>query len=237
LQGAPRLKSFNPGPDAHKDGGKRPTESKENHMTTRKPLGHALLLGFSLLAFVALPAMASGATLTNEEGEALEGGAPLQAFSNNLKLTNSNGVEILCVESYLSGEVTSNPPAEASIESGTFTGSGGGACTTNVSGITSDFTVHLSIPFRITSLFHWHLGSPVKITTGLTAESETVAFCVYERATSVSGTYTEANPTTLTIESSQTFVAVEGSSPICGMGATLTGSFSLSSSGGAVGIA
>jgi hypothetical protein len=206
-------------------------------MTIRKPFGIGLALGLIALAFAAMPALASAGTFTDSEGEPLGEGEPLQASSSNLTFVNSNGIALLCADDTLSASVGSTPD-DAFIESATFTGAGGEPCATNISGVFADFTVAAGWTFQLTeSEDVWHLKEHIVFTmTTTNSAHESFAHCTYTRATSVTGTYTTANPTTLTIGAGQTFVAAEGSSPFCGTATVLTGEFSLSSTGGSVGI-
>jgi hypothetical protein len=188
----------------------------------------------ALVAMAAVPAMASAVTLTAPAGTALTPGEAITAFSSNLVVTRSNGLRFQCTENHLVGEVETNgaPTSTSKINSATFT-TNGGACLTNVPGLTIDFSASAeSLPwtlhFKPKDL--WTLTHPV-FTTTFTEGGVSVAHCTFT-ATEVTGTYTTSpNPLVLTITSGN-FVRIEPGIATCpDATATLTGSAAVTSGG------
>lgn len=113
-----------------------------------------LMAAIAAAGVMAVPAMASAATVTLHEktagGTALATGTAVTGFSSNLKFHTKEGPVLECAESTVHGKVTANPGATVAIESGSFTASGGGPnCLTNVPGLTAVITA---------SGFNWSAG-------------------------------------------------------------------------------
>jgi hypothetical protein len=197
---------------------------------------HAIFAALlALVAMAAVPAMASAVTLTAPAGTKLVAGSPLLATSSNLVFTGSNGVELKCTENNFVGEVETNgaPTSTSKINSATFTGTGGGACATNVPGLTANVTtVASSLPWIIhfKTADKWALTHPVFTTTFTMPEGTSVAHCTFT-ATEVTGTYTTTpNPLVFTVGAG-TFTQIEPSSKCEALNGTLTGSASVTSGG------
>jgi hypothetical protein len=198
---------------------------------------HAIFAALmALVVMAALPAMASAVTLTAPAGTKLKAGSPLTAFSSNLVFTGgTSGLQLRCPENHFVGEVETNasPTSTSKINSATFTGTGGGACATNVPGLTVDFSASAaSLPWilHFKTADAWTLTHPV-FTTTFTEGGVSVAHCTFT-ATEVTGTYTTSpNPLVFTITGGN-FVRVEPGVATCpDATATLTGSAAASSGG------
>ncbi len=203
---------------------------------SRKAL--AVLAPLALIgALFALPAFAQ-ATVTLRSGSAtgtpLAVGAEVKGVSSNLLFTLSTGSKLECAENTLNGVVETNTsiPANVKIKTATFTGTGGGACKTSISGVTADVTANPPWVLHVEPKDKFTLTGPIRFTATLTLGGVLVATCVYERA-DISGTYATGGQAILTVGASQIFLKVSGPE-ICGTEGTLTGSFAPTSKGVAV---
>jgi hypothetical protein len=197
---------------------------------------HAIFAALmALVAMAAVPAMASAVTLTAPAGTKLVAGSPIAASSSNLVLTGSNGLQVRCTETNLAGEVETNgaPTSTSKINSATLTGTGGGACATNVPGITDHLTVVAStLPwiFHFKTADTWTLTHPI-FTTTITENNVSIAHCTYT-ATEVTGTYTTGPGQLVLTVGTGNFSSVEPGIATCPAAtATLAGSVAVTSGG------
>jgi hypothetical protein len=205
---------------------------------SRKAL--AVLAPLTLIgALFALPAFAQ-ATVTLRSGSAtgtpLAVGAEVKGVSSNLVFTLSTGSKLECAENTLNGAVETNTsvPANVKINTATFTGAGGGACKTSISGVTADVTANPPWVLHVEPKDKFTLTGPIKFTAALTLGGFSIATCVFERAGGITGTYATGGQAILTVGSSQTFTKLSGSTELCGTEGVLTGSFAPNSKGVAV---
>lgn len=197
---------------------------------------HAIFAALlALVAMAAVPAMASAVTLTAPAGTKLVAGNPIAAFSSNLVFTGSNGVKLECTENNFAGEVETNgaPTSTSKINSATFTGTGGGACATNVPGLTANVSaVASTLPWIIhfKTADKWALTHPI-FTATFTEAGVSVAHCTFT-ATEVTGTYTTTpNPLVFTVGTGN-FSSIEPGIATCPAATgTLAGSASATSGG------
>jgi hypothetical protein len=191
-----------------------------------------------LLAFVAMaavPAMAQAVTLESG-GEALEPGALLTGFSSNLVFTGSAGETLECTQNHLVGEVETNgaQTSTSKINSATFTGTGGGACATNIPGVTADVTpVASTLPWilHFSPGDKWSLTHPI-FTATFTANGTSVAHCTFT-ASEVKGTYTTAPAQLKFTVTSGVFSQIAPSTNCGSATGNLTGETTATTTGGA----
>jgi hypothetical protein len=179
----------------------------------------------ALVAFVALPAVASAAPeLQDSSGTKVAVGSSLTATNNgNIVFTGSNGVNVTCSESSMGGEVKTNSGTliEGTIKSASFTGAGGGACASNGLG-----AVTVTIPGLVSGTSHWCIKTTKTadafelIGANCGTASGTLTFvlhtefgaCSYKRTSSVTGTFTTNTvPAVLTLGGEPEFTKEEGS--------------------------
>jgi hypothetical protein len=201
---------------------------------------YAVLAPLALIgALFALPALAQ-ATVTLRSGSAtgtpLAVGAEAKGVSSNLIFTLSTGSKLECTENTLNGVVESNTsvPANVKINTATFTGTGGGSCKTSIPPVTADITANSPWVLHVEPKDKFTLTGPIKFTATLTVSGISIATCVFERASGLTGTYATGGQAILTLGSSQTFTKLSGNEEYCGTGGTLTGSFAPTSKGIAV---
>jgi hypothetical protein len=199
---------------------------------------HAIFAALmALVAMAAVPAMASAITLTAPAGTALKKGAPFAASSSNLVFTGApSGLQLKCTENNFSGALQTGAGSSVTVgvSGATFTGTGGGACATNVPGVTAHVTpVGLPWTLHFFAADQWALTDPA-FTATITENGVSIAHCTYTAA-EVTGTYTTSpNPLVFTITGGN-FVRVEPGVATCPDGTgTLTGSAAATSGGNTV---
>jgi hypothetical protein len=205
---------------------------------SRKAL--AVLAPLALIgAMFALPAFAQ-ATVTlrsgSATGPALAVGAEVKGFSSTLTFDVNNGTKLLCSENTLNGTVETNGGTSATVKinTATFTGTGGVACKTSLSGVTADITANTPWILHVEKEDKFTLTGPIKFTATLTLGSSDIATCVYERAGNITGTYATGGQANLTVAAGTTFTRLSGSETFCSTGGELTGGFAPTSKGVAV---
>jgi hypothetical protein len=210
-------------------------------MAIKKSLGLGLVIGLLAMAFAALPAMASAASVTLRSGgaggPALAEGAGISAFSENLKFATTAGITLECSENTLTGTVGTNPGASVNLTEGAFTGNEGAEeCETNVPGLN---TIILGVEFLSPMRFFAEAGVgkdevEVRFTSLLLLPPE-FPVCAYEGT--VFTEYALGTPLVPpagdhVVPSTLTLAA--GSSAECPGSGVLTGEFEVRSGGGPV---
>jgi hypothetical protein len=200
-------------------------------MFKRKLIGlMAVVAALSLMAVSA--SAASAVTLNNESEEALEVGAPLSGFSNNLAFAANSGITLLCSENTVSGEVTENPGATGVVNEATFTGNAANPqCQTSAAGITAEITANPPWELVFEGNHEWTLLNTISFTALIRVNGVPAFTCHYRRTAGVHGTYNTNAAALLTVGAGQTFEAFE-SPEQCGTAGTLTGEFNLTTTGG-----
>lgn len=203
----------------------------------------------ALVAFVALPAMASASPeLQTSAGAKVATGTGIKATSSNLKLSSASG-NVECSENTMEGKVTENSGTsiKGEIEKATFTGTAGAKCNTTISdgfgGTLKVVVTPEGLPWCLESTGgdNWTLTgnkcgaaqSPISFILHLYSSSGITKLgeCTFERA-DVSGTFnTNASPLVLTVGASQTFTKSSGSF-LCPASGTLSGTFNVTTSAG-----
>jgi len=180
---------------------------------------------FSALIVAAVPAMASGATLT-AGGITLGAGDPIMATSSDLLFTGSSGLSLECATRQVVGTYDGGTTIE--IEEGTFTNATGGPCATNNPSV----TVHMT-PINLPWVLHLNNNDVAEFTgmaftATFTVGGTSVNHCTFTANNGVtSGTYNTTEPLKITI-SGANFTGA----PVVNCGtAVLNGSFTLSSGG------
>jgi hypothetical protein len=188
-----------------------------------------------LLAFAAVPAMASASPVLKEGTTTVPVGSSIQGTnSGNILLTTGSGI-VTCTGSTLGGTLTTNGGTSIAgdINSASFTGTGsGGTCTSTFFGNPTFSVTPEHLPWCITSTT---LGSFTVRGGGCSAKEEELRFtltnalvgeCTYERP-KVIGTYVaNVTPVKLTVGSGQTFTRVAGGG-LCPSTGTLSGGWTL----------
>jgi hypothetical protein len=202
---------------------------KGNYLMYKRIL--ATVIG--LLAFAAVPAMASASPVLTENGVPVSTGAKILATnSGNITLTSSIGT-VTCTKSQMTGTVKTNSGStiQGQIETASFTGS----ASENRCSSTFPFNPTFKVtPENLPWCIHTGGGDAFTVSGGAcggTAKnlrftlSSVLGNCTYERA-AVAGTYvTNETPVTLKVGSGQTFTRVSGS--ICPETGTLAGGWTL----------
>lgn len=188
-----------------------------------------------LLAFAAVPAMASASPVLKEGTTTVPIESSIQGTnSGSILLTTSFGT-VTCTQSTLAGKLTTNSGTSIAgdITAASFTGTGsGGACASTFPGSPSFTVTAENLPWCLTSTT---LGSFTVRggTCGTTAQNlrftltnPTVGSCTYERGT-VTGSYVaNVTPVKLSVGSGQTFTKVSGG-VLCPSTGTLSGAWTL----------
>jgi hypothetical protein len=193
----------------------------------------------ALVAFAAVPAIATASPILTENGTVVSGKI-LATQSGSIVLTTSFG-NVTCTKSTLTGTVLKNGPAgtgthiEGTLEKATFTNETGGACS-------STFPFNPSFTVDPENL-HWCItgGGTLAADTfsirggGCTEAAKNLKFtltsalgnCTYERATVTGSFVTNVTPVTLKVGASQTFTRTAGSESLCPATGTLDGGWNL----------
>jgi hypothetical protein len=194
----------------------------------------------ALVAFVAMPAVASASPELVENGARVATGTKITAKnSGNVRLTTSIGT-LTCTEAHMGGTLVTNSGklVEGTIESASFTGPGGGKC--EGSGFLSSYTVTaeglhwcVKTTSTVADTFAIRGGGCNEATRPITftLHGEVIS-CKYSRS-EVTGTYnTKTDPLTLTTGASQTFAGDAGNSGFCPSSGTLDAAFNLTTTNG-----
>jgi hypothetical protein len=193
----------------------------------------------ALVAFAAVPAIASASPVLTEGGVALKptaesGGKILATNSGNIVLTTSIG-NVTCTKSTLTGSLLKNSGShiEGTAEKATFTNNAGGDCSSTFPFNPTFEVVPENLHWCITSATAgaWSIRGGGCNEAGknlrFTLKSSAGYFCTFERAT-VTGTYvTGVSPATLKVGSSQTFGRTAGADGVCPPSGTLDGGWNL----------
>jgi len=182
----------------------------------------------ALVALAVVPAAASASpVLTTSAGATVATGSKLTAVNNgSIVFTGSNGVNVTCSSSTMGGQVKTNSGTliEGTIESATFTGAGGGKCSSNGLG-----EVGVTVPGLKAGTSHWCIKTTKTadafelIGANCGTASGTLTFilhtavgeCQYTRTSSVTGTFTtNVVPATLTLGGEPEFTR-ENSNALC----------------------
>jgi len=197
----------------------------------------------ALVALAVVPAAASASpVLTDTAGKAVSVGSKITATNDeSIVFTGSNGVNVTCAHSEMTGTVHANTGTliEGTIEGATFTGTGGGKCSSNGLG-----EVTVTIPalkdqggtghwcIKTTKTTHqWELQG--RACTSTAAQTLTfilhtaVGECIYDRTTSVVGTFTtNVVPATLAMTGEPEFTR-ENSNVFCPSSGKLDAKYNL----------
>lgn len=209
---------------------------------------HKRMLAFCVAALMALavvPAIASASPVLTENGTAVATGTSITAetdpSSPEFIFTGSNpAVNVVCTVVDMGGKVVKNSGTsiEGTIESASFKGSGGGACS---GGSLGSVTVTIPALTNAGGSSHWCIKTGTKADTfeilpnacGTAGGTFTftlhtgVGECNYTRTSALTGTYiTNTVPATLTLGANQSFTR-ENNNIFCPSSGVLDGSLIL----------
>lgn len=166
-------------------------------------------------------------------GKTLEVGAPLKVFSSNFVITSSTGVKHSCAEAELSGKVTKNPGANASIEAPKLQNAGGAKCEYFGSGVTAQYSFPGAMAMEYTIN---EAGEGIALTGKFllvaTIYNGATKLAECEWQAEMSGKYSLFGPLEIAMTGSSTLV--KGAGIFCFPSETMAGKFVVTSGGVAV---